>query len=500
MMYMMHAIRAVCLVSLCGLLFANGARAENLSHASTRLREIVKTADALPMPAWALPAIRKTQINPSVSVWTLEDHTLPTVEIVLQFPYGSLDDDDRHIGRAALMAKAWRMGGAGEYTPQAFAQALETRAISLSVDVGLELTTVSLACLEKDVSFALALLETWLTAPRFDVAQFELVKRQGEAAFLSLADEDDQVAAYLYPNWVYGDQTPMGRRSTPTRLRALTHDDVKQAYRALLQSGPLWVGAAGDIRKTEMVAFGRKVFAQMSLPLRESRVFQQIEEKWPIGKKIDQSPDESSRVLFVTKPGEQSTIVMGHLGDRRDNADKYALFLANHILGGDTLNGLLGKELRVSRGLVYGVRSDFGFERDYGLFRIVLKTKAKATETVLSVAQAELRAFINGEGVTEAALMNAKRVYLSSLLFSNEEKGTLLKTLMRFAYYGYPPDYLERFGQEIEAVTLADIQRVAKHYLKPEHMQVVVVGPLTAVPKAGPFRPTRVLPIAKIFE
>lgn len=452
------------------------------------LQELIRATDAKAMPKWHLPLTQKIELKPGLRLLVMEDKRLPIVTLHLLIPYGSLHDAEQGAARTALLAKAWRYGGTKRWAPAAFAEALEQSAIGLDVKILPELTVVTMTCLSQDLNTALRLFKDWLFHPRFDEDRLKWAKRQLEAELREVKDYHEDIAAYLYPELVYGKGQPWGQRLHPDAIDRLNREEIQDLHRALIQSGPLWVGVVGDAPGIHSRI--AKIWRGEPLPLAAAPIPSLMpEKKW------------SPAVTLVEKEGDQSTVILGHLGERRFNPDKFALLLADFLLGGETFTSLLGADLRVKQGLVYGVQSAFGFETEYGLFKVIAKTKARHTRRVLDAIAQKIHALQAGTAVDERDLRLAKNAFLSNLLFNNEEKGRLMETLLRFEFYGYPPDYLETFGREIEKVTLADIARVARRYFFPDRLVVLVVGPRSLnASRLGPWAPTRRLQSETILD
>lgn len=456
------------------------------AHADS-VKDVIHKTTADPMPKWQMPLIKKSAIKPGLSFWAMENHDFPTVELFVLLPQGSLSDSDDIFGRSALMARAWRSGGTQLHSPDEFSRALERRSISLAVEVKPEYTLIVLSCLKNDLDYALGWFKEWLLTPGFDAGRFALSKRQMEKELLDVKDYPEHLAAYVYPQTVYGPHNKWGRAPRLSTLQPLTRDKIVGAYRDLMHTGPILTGAAGDISPPSLERAIADIWADRSVSTSHLPTFTPMTRKvWPEG------------LTLVTKEGDQSTIVAGHLGDRRFNPDKYAIMVANYMLGGDPFSSLLGTDLRVNRGLVYGVFSSFGFESDYGVFKIYAKTKAKQTAQVLHLIREKMAALVSGKTLTDASLALAKRALASDLLFSNARQGELLKTLLLFEFYGYPADYLEHFTKNIEAVRLHDVQTVASRYFFPDHLAILVVGPASITPELSAYKTKATLNPEKI--
>ncbi len=465
-----------------------GAISPISGYADSALKETIKAADREPMPNWQLPKIEKRELWPQVKLWVLEDRKLPTAELFFLLPYGTLADSDDQVGRLQILAKAWRQGGTARYSPAEFAKVLESRSIGLNVEVGPEMTIVSLSALKADLPFALDLFSEWWKSPRFDADRIALIEKGMAQALRQLPDYPDSLAAYFYPELLYGRKSPWGRALKLHHIPAISRAHLEAAYRSLTSVQPLWIGASGAVDRAVLEKYLRPFFKREGEQHEPPQVPLMKEKRWTPG------------VTWVAQEGDQSTIMLGHLGDRRFVKDKFSLLLADFLLGGDTFSSVLGQNLRAKEGLVYGIYSNYGLGSDYGVFRIVANTKARETARVLDAMKAAMRRVMEGKGISESALHLAKNAFLSELLMSNLRKGDLMKTLLRFDYYGYPPDYLEKFGKEIAKVTLADVVRVANAYWFPDRLVVLVVGPKSLANHLGSWKPTRILKAEELYQ
>ncbi|HEX8298462.1 MAG TPA: pitrilysin family protein, partial [Rubricoccaceae bacterium] len=183
------------------------------------------------------------------------------------------------------------------------------------------------------------------------------------------------------------------------------------------------------------------------------------------------------RVLLVDRPDvNQSTIVLGHGGTvRRDNPDYPALVVMNEILGGGFASRLV-RTVRTDLGLAYGVSG--AYSADFlvpGLFTAATATRSdatvRATRAVLDVA-----ASLATTPPSEAELRQAKDAYLNAFVFNYASRADVLGRQLTYAAVGYPAGTLEALRAGVEAVTAADVSRVAQTYLQPDQTLVVVVG------------------------
>jgi zinc protease len=171
----------------------------------------------------------------------------------------------------------------------------------------------------------------------------------------------------------------------------------------------------------------------------------------------------------------QSDIQMVDLGIDRRNPDYYAVEVMNELFGGG-FSSRLFVNIRTKLGLAYSVGGGVGTAFDHsGITRFAMGTKSGTTAAGIDALRKEFDGLIQGT-VKAGELKKAKDSILNSFIFEFDSKEKVLSERMRYEFYGFPPDFLERFRAGIEKVTAADVDRVARKYLHPEKMAVLVVG------------------------
>jgi zinc protease len=171
----------------------------------------------------------------------------------------------------------------------------------------------------------------------------------------------------------------------------------------------------------------------------------------------------------------QSNVWIVGLGTERRNPDYYALVMMNEIFSGG-FGSRLFQEVRTKLGLAYSVSGGYGASYDHpGMFYTAASTKS---ETTVKATQAMLEEInkLRTEPFTDPELTSGKDQLLNSFIFRYDSKEKVLTEAVTLEFYGYPPDFLARYRAGIEAVTIADLERVAKKYIDPAKMAVLVVG------------------------
>ncbi len=181
-------------------------------------------------------------------------------------------------------------------------------------------------------------------------------------------------------------------------------------------------------------------------------------------------------LYLVKKETSQSVIRMGHLGIDKNNPDIYALRVMNFILGGGGFESKLMSEIRTRQGLAYNVGSDYSIGRRFpGTFTAETETKAESTAKTIGLMQSIIRGMTE-RPVSDGEITQAKESIINSFIFGFTSSASVAGQKAMLEYYGYPMEYLDNFRKNISKVTKDDVLRVARKYLRPEAMTLVVVG------------------------
>lgn len=408
-----------------------------------------------------------TKLPSGGEVFLLEDHEFPTLQVHVYVRGGSVYDPPGKEGLAAIAMQSVRLGGAEGREPLKIEEDLEFVGASLEMGAAAESLSAALSLLAKDADLGLDILFDLLRRPALDPSRFSIVKERAKDALLREEEDPLRLAMREFPGLVYGEASPWGGKATPESIDRITLEDVRTFCREAIRPDRLLIAVSGDVAESEIAeAIRRRVEGW-------EKAAQGLSEIPPVKEEYSKKV-----VIRSRKDLTQSTVVVGHLGSRRDNPDKFALVVMNFILGGSgSLTSRLGEEIRSTAGKAYGVWSDYGFGRDLGLFRALAQTSLENTAWVTHKMEDMIVAFHEGvkEGATLEETDKAKKAILRSLIFDFETRFAQVKEQVRFRLLGYPDDYLVRFQKGIAAVTPKEVQRVAKSYLHPEGLKTLIV-------------------------
>ena len=396
-----------------------------------------------------------------IQAWLVEDDSIPFVAIDVWFNGGASLDAPGKRGAIHLMTGLLEEG-AGDMDARAFAEAVEGLAASFAFDVYRDALTVSARMLTENRDEAADLLRAALVAPRFDEDAVERVRGQVLSIIDGDARDPDEIASKTFNALTWGEH-PYGSPLEGTResVGALTRDDLAEAHRAVLARDRVIVGAAGDITAEELGLLVDRILGDLP------------ETGAPMPGMADyQLPPGTTVVEF---PSPQSVALFGHEGIARDDPDFFPAFVLNQILGGGGFRSRLMQEVRVERGLTYGVYSFLGLS-EYGQ---TLGGRFSSSNDLVAEAIEVIRAEwtdLAENGVTDEELEAAQRYLTGAYPLRFDGNGRIAGILAGMQADGMPVDYIATRNDRVDAVTAEDVRRVAGRLLQPENLHFVVVG------------------------
>jgi zinc protease len=418
-----------------------------------------------------LPRAQEATLSNGLRVALLEDHKLPTFSLSLVLTGGGLDDPPDRRGAAMVTASLLREGTA-QRTSRQIAEQLAALggAFTAGASPSSGETSIGIGGLSENADKILAIAADVVRNPAFPEAELEKYKTRYLSQLQQQRATPGFVAQEEFMRTVYG--THPGSYVVPREqvLRSLTRADLASYHRSHYMPNNGIVLAYGDFKLDELVRKLERAFGD-----------------WPKGQPRTISlpaltPPSKSRVLLVDRPGSvQTSLWLGSLGIERRSDDYFAVLVMNHILGGGPASRLF-VNLRENKGYTYGVYSFFNGSRFPGVMLASTDVRTQVTDGALHELTSELRR-IGSEPVSEQELKNAKRALIGGFALSLESPQTLVGNLATQKIYNLPPDYWDTYPQRVEAITAADVQRVAKQYYDANRLQLVAVGDAASVRK-----------------
>lgn len=417
-----------------------------------------------PLPELEIPDYTRFQLDNGIIVYLMEDHELPLISGVALFRTGSRFEPENKVGLADLTGTVMRTGGTIQHSPAQINQLLEQKAAAVETGIGGTSGSARFSCLTEDLSKVFGLFAEVIREPAFTEEKLELAKQQWQGSIARRNDDPESIADREFQKLIYGTESPYARTVEYETLNNISQEDLIDFYAKYFHPENMILGIVGDFKTKQM----------------RSLIKEQLGDWKPSSKGVKPplptvTQAEVGDIFFVEQSQlNQSYIQMGHLGGKLDNPDYTALSVMNSVLNG--LGGRLFNNIRSRQGLAYSVSAYWSPNYDYpGVFIAGGETRSDATVPFIQSINQEIER-IRTQPITQEELNQAKNSTLNSFIFNFQDPAQTLSRLMRYEYYDYPQDFIFRYRQELEKITVADVQRVAQKYLQPEQMVTLVVG------------------------
>jgi hypothetical protein len=277
----------------------------------------------------------------------------------------------------------------------------------------------------------------------------------------------------VFDRLVYG-LHPYGRpqSGTPETVAALTRDDLLAFHKKWFGANNAILAIVGDVTPEEAFVGAERAFGGWAKATVE------------VVKPLD-PPPPARRVIVIDKPGAvQTEIRVGNLAIPRKNDDFMAMDLAAKVLGGEGANRL-HRVLRSERGLTYGASADFNALKQAGDIVAQTNTRSETTGETLRLIVDEVWKLLR-DRVGDRELAGAQEYLTGSFPLTIETPSQIALQILNAVFFGLDLNDLQTYRERVNAVTVDDVQRVARSYLHPEQLTVVLVGDASAFVKQLP--------------
>jgi zinc protease len=422
-----------------------------------------------PTPTVRLPKIQRAELPNGFHVWLVENHKLPLIACNLVVYAGSDREATTTPGLASFTA-AMLQEGTAKRTSLQIADEIEGLGANMRVVAMSDYASASLDCLTKHLDAALDVYADVLTHAQFPETEFARVKNDRLTSILQQKDRAPAIANNAFAHLLYGAQHPYGNdlSGTEQSVTALMRDDCVKFYHTYYRPNNATLIVYGDITLnalTEKLTIKFGGWQSADVP--------------PVASFPVPGP-MTRKVYLVDKPGApQSEVRIGYPALDRATPDFFAANLMNTALGGQ-FTSRLNSNIRERRGFSYGVRSGFQYLRLPGPFVASGGIHTAKTDSALHEFLYELD-LMHEKGPSAEELEGAKNLIKGAFATSFEMPQQIAAALVNLVVYKLPDDYFQNYLKNIDAVTLADVQRVAKQYLDTSKMAIVIVGDLKLI-------------------
>ena len=416
-----------------------------------------------PLPAFHPQQPKRVELSNGMVIFLQEDHELPLIDGSARIRGGSRNEPASKTGLVDIYSDVWRTGGTKTQTGDQLDDFLEVRAAKVETGGGPDSTTIGWSCLKADLDDVFKAFVEVLEHPEFRADKIEIAQKGEEDGISRRNDQAGAIAARESAKLAYGADNPYTREPEYATVAATTRQDLIEWHGKYVHPNNIILGVTGDFDSAAMEAKLRAAF-----------------ESWPKGPALPKDnvqyhPAAPGYYLVPKNDVNQSSIHMVALGITRDNPDFYAISVFNEAFGGG-FSSRLFNDIRTKRGLAYNVGGGIGANFGHpGILQIVMGTKSQSTIEAIQAAGEDIDNLAK-QPITDDEIKRAKDSILNAFIFRLDSPDKILGERVTYEYYGYPPDWLDKYEAEIRKVTAADVNRVAAKYLHRDQLAVLVVG------------------------
>lgn len=422
--------------------------------------------------AQAALKIQHWTLDNGARVYFVENHTIPMLDLNVEFDAGAKRDQAGKSGTAALTNTMLARGltqaklANGTLEPamseaeisDAFADVAAQRGSGPGTDrAGMSLRTLSSKA-ERDQ--AVLLVARLLSQPSMPADFFQRDKARLLSAIREAMTKPESIAEKAFWRLTYGTH-PYGFEATVESVEAITRDDLLAFHARHYVANHAVISLIGDISKDEADAIARQLTTRL-----------------PQGKPLPALPavaEPRAAEERIPHPASQAHILVGTPALQRGDPDFFALTVGNYILGGGGFVSRLTKEVREKRGLAYSAYSYFSPMEQPGPYQAGLQTRKDQSDDALKVVRETIASYLQN-GPTDAELKAAKDNLIGGFALRIDNNRKILDNIAVIGYYQMPLDYLDTWTSQVARVSVADIRAAFNRKLSMDKLVTVIVG------------------------
>jgi len=418
-----------------------------------------------PPPALKLPAIQKHKLSNGLSVWLVEQHEVPIVQVNMIVRAGSSADPVGKYGVGSMTANMLDEGAGGKSALE-LADAIEFLGAQLATTSSFDYSAVRLSVPVAKLSAVLPLMADVIIRPMFSSEELERLRKERLTRLLQARDDPAAIIEIAFPRIVFGDTHRYGTAAGggTAEVKAMTPDDVRGFHRSYYRPEHSTLLVVGDVTPTAAVPLLESAFGS----------WKGTGEAAPIPNIPNAMQLTKRQIYLIDKPGAaQSQIRIGWVGVPRSTPEYPTLQVLNTILGG-AFTSRLNTNLRETHGYSYGAFSNFDERLSAGPFYATAGVQTDKTAEALKEFFNELTGIL--KPIPDEELAKGKSYVALGLPAQFESTGDLARKMEEQVVYTLPDEYFPSFMRAIVQTTGSGVEKAATRYIQPDKFAVVIVG------------------------
>lgn len=417
--------------------------------------------------SYAALQIQSWTLSNGARVLFVENHTIPMLDVSVDFDAGSRRDPVGKSGTSALtgamLARGIHASPTGNEAAMSEAQISDAFADSAAQRGGRlddDRAGATLRTLVTERETAVSLLARVLAYPSFPEEFLQRDKARTISAIKESLTKPEAIAGKAFSKRLYGSH-PYGQQADVASIEAITRDDLLAFHAKYYVANRAVVALIGDVTRAEA-----------------DQIAQQLTQRLPQGEALPPLPPVTiapGAEERISHQASQAHILIGMPGMARHDPDHFALTVGNYVLGGGGFVSRLMQQVREQRGLSYGVSSYFIPMAQPGPFQISLQTKKEQADQALQVVRSTVADYLR-DGPTPAELKAAKDNLIGGFALRIDSNKKILENIAAIGFYDLPLDYLDTWTDKVSKVTAAEVKAAFQRKIQLDKLSTVVVG------------------------
>jgi|CXWL01.1.fsa_nt_gi zinc protease len=424
-------------------------------------QRVAPPAPATPVSA-RVPATSSRTLANGLRVIVAPNRALPLVSAEVRVAYGSSADPRDQAGLASMTADLL-MSGTTTRSATEIARQVESLGASIDTGAGSDSSAVSLETRADRVEQAFTVFADVTRNPAFAAEELDRVRQQALDGLSVAMGNPGAIAGMAMPRAIFG-LGPYGGVASERSINAITREAASGFHATHWRPDAAVLVISGDVSTEEGFALAERHFGAWARPATARPAAPDARVTAPAPRTV---------VIDLPQTG-QAAVYMGMLGVSRTDPNYLATQLATDVVGGG-YSSRLNAEIRIRRGLSYGAFAGLPARMAPAPIVATAQTRNDAAVQVVGLMEAELNRMRTAL-VPEAELNARKASLIGDFGRSVETTAGVAGEISALALFGLPPEQLNRYAADVNAITAEQVRAAANASLDPARADLVVAG------------------------
>lgn len=411
-----------------------------------------------PAPEIKIGAHQSFTLDNGLNVIVVENHKVPVVSYQLTLDVDPVMEKDA-VGYVSMTGNLLRSGTTNRTKAE-----IDEKVDFIGANLNTYTNGIYAQSLKKHSETLLEIMSDVLLNPVFPQEEIDKSKKQAVSGLKASETDPNAISRRVaqklrYPNHPYGEI------QTEETIDNITREKCLEYYNTYYKPNTAYLVIVGDINLKESKKLAKKYFGEW--------------QKGEVPEHDYQFPNKNlgTRIAMVHKDDAvQSVISVTYpINLKPGSKDAIPAYLTNQILGGGVFSGRLMLNLREDKGYTYGARSSLSTDPYIGYFAAGAQVATDVTDSAIVEFIYEMNRMRN-EKVSKEDISLSKNVSTGSFARSLERPQTVARFALNTQRYNLDENYYPTYLEKLNAITIDEVQAMAKKYITPDNAIVLVVG------------------------